>query len=137
MNDQSSWQKASPRSRGAKPARHTATGSDTYAAVGDSLGDRLLAIVIGGAAGLLSYLGWVFFLPGHRGPDAWSLTGPGMWWVLIGALLGLVGGLSFARAMLEHTLDDTRQDASISILLGIVVILVIGGGLAIFLFSQR
>jgi hypothetical protein len=60
-----------------------------------------------------------------------------MWWVLIGALLGLIGGLSFARAMLDHALDDTRSDASFSIVLGLVVILVVGGGLAIFWFSQH
>lgn len=73
----------------------------------------------------------------HGGPGAWSLTGPGMWWVLIGALLGLIGGLSFARAMLEHTLDDTRSDASFSIVYGLLVILIVGGGLAILWFSTR
>ena len=41
---------------------------------------------------MLSYLGWVLFYPRHGEPDTWSLTGPGMWWVLIGALLGLIGG---------------------------------------------
>lgn len=92
---------------------------------------------IGGATGPLSYLGWVLFYPRHHEPDAWSLTGPGMWWVLIGALLGLIGGLSFAKTMLDHALDDTRSDASVSIVFGLLVILVIGGGLAIFWFSTH
>jgi hypothetical protein len=101
------------------------------------MSDRLLATGLGGTAGLLGYLGWVLFNPWPREPDAWSLTGPGMWWVLIGALLGLIGGLSFARAMFDHTVDDTRSDASFSIVFGLLVILVIGGGLAIFWFSTH
>lgn len=95
--------------------------------------DRLLAVAIGGAAGLMSDLGWVLFLPRHRGPDVWSLTGPGMWWVLIGAALGLIGGLSFARTMLDHAVDDTRTDASIAIVLGTVVIVAVGVALAVWL----
>ncbi len=60
-----------------------------------------------------------------------------MWWVLIGALLGLIGGLSFARTMLDHTLDDTRSDASFSIVYGLLVILVIAAGLGMLWVSVR
>lgn len=123
MNDHSSWQKASPRSPGSVPRRRaSAIAPDIWGA----LGERLLAVVIGGCAGLLGYLGWVFCFPRRGVIEVWSLTGPGLWWVLAGALLGLMGGLSLARALLDHVIDDARQEASITIVMGALVILVVG-----------
>jgi hypothetical protein len=57
-----------------------------------------------------------------RHTNPWSLTGPLKWFVLIGALLGAIGGLSLAQFMWHNTVQDLHWDVAT---IGIFVVVLV------------
>jgi hypothetical protein len=97
---------------------------------------RILAGLIGAAAGALAYFTWVMFGPmgpmGHASwPDRWSLHGQVKWFVIGGFVLGALGGWSFAQKLWSWAVGDLHSEAtSLStvafVIIAVVVIVVFG-----------
>jgi len=93
--------------------------------------DRFIATLLGSASGGVAYMSWALWEGVPKIREALSFSGPIRWWMLVGAIVGAIGGLSFAQSMWESVTDDVRSDASFSfwfalVLLGIIVLLAIG-----------
>jgi hypothetical protein len=90
-----------------------------------SLLERILGTIFGGACGAVSYFGLLLTdVSFVRHTNLWSLVGPFKWFVLIGALLGAIGGLSLAQFMWHNIVQDLHWDvATLSVF--VVILLVI------------
>lgn len=73
--------------------------------------ERLRATVIGALLGLTAYIAWIKSrLSRMENPDNWHLSGPMKWFILGGALVGLIGGLTLVEAWLERERGDVFEN---------------------------
>jgi ABC-type antimicrobial peptide transport system permease subunit len=99
-----------------------------------SLLERLLGTVLGGVCGVVSYFGLLLMdISFARHTNPWSLVGPFKWFVLIGALLGAIGGLSFAQFMWQNTVEDLHWDVTT---LGIIVLVLLAITVVVYFALQ-
>ena len=100
--------------------------------------DRIVAAVLGAAAGAVIYVGFDFFSPRygiHSGH--WSLSGPIKWFVIAGAVVGFIGGREVADRLWSSATDNLREDASWTIGAGILVLGVVAVVAAVIVFANR
>jgi hypothetical protein len=83
-------------------------------AEGHNFFDRILAAMLGGAAGAVFYVAIAVFESFLRGrTEWWSFSDPLKWFILVGAVLGALGGRTFARDLWGNALDRLRLDATV------------------------
>ena len=73
--------------------------------------ERLRAVAVGGLLGLTAYVTWLTTYVQRLGdPESWSMSGPIKWFVLAGAILGLLGGLSRVEEWLENERGEVFEN---------------------------
>ena len=91
-----------------------------------SLLDRAVGVVVGAIAGAIFYAGWaLFYTRSPFDPKHWLLSSEIKWYVLGGAVLGIIGGAQVAKALLSYAFDDLRSDATFSMGIWVGLILFI------------
>ena len=86
--------------------------------------ERIRAVFVGALLGLAAY---VAHLTNQRisclaEPQSWSLAGPIKWFLLGGALIGFVGGLSFVESWLEQERGELVESAVVNGLFSLALI---------------
>jgi len=86
-----------------------------------------VGVVVGAFAGAIFYAGWaLFYTRSPFDPKHWLLSNEIKWYVLGGAVLGILEGAQVAKALLCYAFDDLRSDATfnMSIWLGLILFIV-------------
>jgi hypothetical protein len=92
---------------------------------GPTLFSRIGAALIGAMAGAICYVIWVFFEAGHYGQStSLDFSGLGKWFVVAGAVLGLLGGLAFAAELWSNSWQSLR-DESVGFAAAVLVLIVV------------
>jgi hypothetical protein len=85
--------------------------------------ERLRAAGVGALAGITAYAAWLTSHFQRLGePDHWRLSGPVKWFILGGALLGFLGGLSFVENWLEQERGEVFENTVLNALLAVFFI---------------
>ena len=79
--------------------------------------ERVRAAGVGALAGLTAYVAWLTAHYDRLGePENWRLSGPIKWYILVGALVGLLGGVNFAERWLENERNDVEGNTVLNAL---------------------
>ena len=79
--------------------------------------ERIRASGVGALAGLTAYVAWLTGrLARLNDPSNWRLNGPIKWFILVGAVLGLLGGLSLVERWLERERGEVFENAVLNAL---------------------
>lgn len=82
--------------------------------------EKIRAAGVGALAGLTAYVAWLTADFSRLGePGNWRLSGPLKWFLLGGALVGLLGGIS----LVERWLDVERSEVSDNTILNALFVL--------------
>ena len=94
--------------------------------------ERLRAGAVGALLELTAYVAWLTDRFSRLGdPQSWQLSGPLKWFLLGGAALGLVGGLSFVESWLERERGEVFENTIFNALFVVAFIV-----FAIILFTS-
>ena len=73
--------------------------------------ERVRATAVGALLGLTSYVAWISgSLTRLHDPANWNISGPMKWFVLVGALIGLFGGLALVESWLEREKGEILEN---------------------------
>jgi hypothetical protein len=97
--------------------------------------ERLRATAVGALLGITAYVTWLTDRFSRLGnPESWRLSGPLKWFVLAGAILGLLGGLSFVESWLERERGELFENTLFNSLF--LIALIVFAALLVASFKQ-
>ena len=96
--------------------------------------ERFRATAVGALLGLTAYVAWLTgSLRRFEVPTNWHFSGPIKWFVIAGALIGFVGGISLVESLLDREKGELLDN---SILNGLFVVAILAFS-AVAFYSLR
>lgn len=96
--------------------------------------ERFRATAVGALLGLTAYVAWLTgSLRRFEDPTNWHLSGPIKWFVIAGALIGFLGGISLVESLLDREKGELLDN---SILNGLFVVAILAFS-AVAVYSLR